>query len=67
MSTVTGFRRIQIDRMWRDPAVRARFDALPGVLGFPRVDYDAYFIQWADRELDKEDPEERVTAKYTGG
>jgi len=50
---LTGERRIAADRLWRDPAARARFEKDCGISDATpeTAEYQGAFVAWADNEL----------------
>lgn len=52
MSTPEGKQRIVIDRMWRSPDARRRFEAHSGLTDEKTDEYQVHFIIWAAREHD---------------
>lgn len=56
MDGVQGERRIQIDRMWRNPEVRRDFELYTGYEPEQASTdaYDVAFMVWASRKLDEQ-------------
>lgn len=52
-SDTVSDRRILIDRMWRNPKARERFERYTGLTDEHDLRYHTGFILWAANELDK--------------